>query len=286
MNRNLHSARNAKKESPTQRGGRSRSRSEPRMRTTRAWIWWMAGWAIVAIVAYGIWRSGSGPAVRNRSPNRAGTAASVVELPPAEKARLALTQGNEWLAQNQPTQAIAIYREALQWTPDAEDLHYNLGIAYARAGDVGSAEVHYRRALAIASDYPEAHNNLANLLTHAGRFEEAEEHFREAIRLVPDFATAHNGLGMLCQRQRRAAEARKHFEQAVEHDPAAWGAWFNLGQSRAESHEWEAAATALRKVLQLQPGFKPAHDALARVEARLQPPAPPRQPPPAGLHGN
>lgn len=274
MNHNLHSAGKAKHKCPTQPCGRSQSRSGTSTRTPRAWIWCVVGLAAVAIVAYDQWRSASGTALRDHSPDPAAAGVSTVELPPAEMARLALTQGNEWLAENQTTQAIATYREALQWTPDAEDVHYNLGIAYARAGNVLSAEAHYRRALEIAPDYPEAHNNLANLLSHAGRFEEAEEHFQEAIRLLPDFATAHNGLGTLYQRQGRPAEARTHFEHAIEHDPAAWGAWFNLGQSRAESREWEGAAAALRKVLRLQPGFKPAHDALARVVANLEPPTP------------
>ena len=46
-----------------------------------------------------------------------------------------MIRGNEWLAQNDPAQAIASYQEALELMPESEDAFYNLGIAYARAGE-------------------------------------------------------------------------------------------------------------------------------------------------------
>ena len=116
----------------------------------------------------------------------------------------------------------------MRFTPEDEDLHYNLGIAYGRSGDITNAEHHYREALRLLPDYPEVHNNLGNLLLHAGRLGEAEEQFTEAIKLMPELSTAHNNLGIVRQSQNRMPEAITCFRKAVQYNTNYWQAHFNL----------------------------------------------------------
>src|ERR1051326_8477039 len=49
-------------------------------------------------------------------------------------------QANRLMNAGDASQAIELYRKALTLTPDDEDLHYNLGIAYAKLGDLARAE--------------------------------------------------------------------------------------------------------------------------------------------------
>jgi Flp pilus assembly protein TadD len=37
--------------------------------------------------------------------------------------------------------AVRVLENALRFTPNDEDLHYNLGVAYARIGDITNAEL-------------------------------------------------------------------------------------------------------------------------------------------------
>src|SRR5262249_7814552 len=71
--------------------------------------------------------------------------------------------------------AIALYEKAVKLAPEDEDLHYNLGIAYAKISDFDKAEQHYREALRLLPDYAEVHNNYGNLLLRAGRLDQAAE---------------------------------------------------------------------------------------------------------------
>ena len=182
-------------------------------------------------------------------------------------------RANALLAAGDAKGAVRLLEDALRLTPDDEDLHYNLGIAYARSGDITNAEHHYREALRLLPDYPEVHNNLGNLLMRAGRLGEAEAQFIEAIKLMPDLSTAHNSLGIVRQSQRRMPEAIACFRKAVELSTNYWQAHFNLAMASISQGAKEDGRQELEAVLRLNPGYPPARSALDRLLT---------QPPPSG----
>ena len=175
------------------------------------------------------------------------------------------TRANALLAAGDAKSAVRLFDEALRLTPGDEDLHYNLGIAYARSGDSTNAELQYREALRLLPDYPEVHNNLGNLLLHAGLLGEAEEQFTEAIKLMPDLATAHNNLGIVRQRQSRLPEAISCFRKAVQYDTNYWQAHFNLARASLSQGANEEGLRELQAVLRLNPGYAPAKSALDEI---------------------
>ena len=179
-----------------------------------------------------------------------------------------VTRANALLASGDPKSAVRVLEEALRPTPDDENLHYNLGIAYGRSGDITNAEYHYREALRLLPDYPEVHNNLGNLLLHAGRLGEAEAEFAEAIKLMPDLATAHNNLGIVRQRQSRLPEAISCFRKAVQYDTNYWQAHFNLARASLSQGANEEGLRELQAVLRLNPGYEPAQRALDKILAK------------------
>jgi tetratricopeptide (TPR) repeat protein len=183
-------------------------------------------------------------------------------------------RANALLAAGAAKSAVRVLEEALRLTPADEDLHYNLGIAYGKSGDITNAEHHYREALRLLPDYPDVHNNLGNLLLRAGRLGEAEEQFTEAIKLMPELSTAHNNLGTVRQRQNRMPEAIACFRKAVEYNTNYWQAHFNLAIACLSQGSKKEGLHELQTVLRLKPGYEPAQSALAKILAE-----PPRQGP-------
>ena len=74
-------------------------------------------------------------------------------------------------------EALTIYVDALDNTPDDPDLLCNIGNAISHQGDHVMAADKYLRALEIDSDYVDAHAGLANNLLADGQFADGWQHF-------------------------------------------------------------------------------------------------------------
>ena len=91
-------------------------------------------------------------------------------------------RGNEAFAEEDFRRAIIHYRNALALEPSAPDLHYNLGLAYYRAGDFQSAVRSYLNAIKLDANFPNAHHNLAlayNKLYRPGMAHQAFNKYRK-----------------------------------------------------------------------------------------------------------
>ena len=82
--------------------------------------------------------------------------------------------------------------------PSAIAPHIDLGIAYARAGELDRAEESLGKALAINPDHPVANNELGIVLRRMGRFAEARAAYEKALAISPGFHFAHRNLAILC----------------------------------------------------------------------------------------
>ena len=184
-----------------------------------------------------------------------------------QQAAALANRGSQLLARGDPAGAIPLYQQALGLAPNDEDLHYNLGVAYARTGKGGEAEKEYKEALRLYPDYPEVHNNLGNLLARLGRLDEAAEHLHAALSAMPDYAAAHNNLGTLLQRQGQTQEAASHFLKAVRLDTNYWEARFNLGNSQLAQHRAEEAIAQFEETLRFKPDDANAKEQLRRLGA-------------------
>jgi len=67
-------------------------------------------------------------------------------------------------------------------------VHYNLGNAYARKGELDKAISEYERALILKPHYAEAYNNLGSVYTIKGRLDEAIAEIEQALALNPYYA--------------------------------------------------------------------------------------------------
>jgi Flp pilus assembly protein TadD len=109
--------------------------------------------------------------------------------------------------------------QAVRLTPQDAEVHYTLGMARYRQGQVMEAVEQLAVAVQLNPDHVEAQNSIGEALLRLGRGAEAAGHLERAVQLKPDFVTAQFNLGTVLLRQGRVSEAIGRFRKVLELDP-------------------------------------------------------------------
>jgi Flp pilus assembly protein TadD len=94
-------------------------------------------------------------------------------------------------------EAIAHFRQAIEFRPNYPDAHYHLGVVLLRRGDLDGAIAEWRTTLSLHPNDPGTNTNLANALVQKGLLREAANHFETTLRSEPDSALPLNNLAWL-----------------------------------------------------------------------------------------
>jgi Flp pilus assembly protein TadD len=105
---------------------------------------------------------------------------------------------NEALAAGDLDRAIALLEPLSTGPAVPTAVSINLGLAYARKGDLAKAETALTNALARSPRHPVAGNELALVLRRSGRFDEARRRLEAVLEAHPDFLPARKNLGIVC----------------------------------------------------------------------------------------
>ena len=98
--------------------------------------------------------------------------------------------------------------------------YINLGIAYARTGEMGKAEESLKKALEINAKHPAANNELGIVYRKTGQYKKAREHYQITVNAYPEFLPARKNLGVLCDIYMQDLEcALKQYEEYLKRRP-------------------------------------------------------------------
>lgn len=174
-----------------------------------------------------------------------------------------LSKGRELYRNDEDTQAIEAFQQAIKLNPELAEAHFRLGLSYDAIGQEQEAEAAYKKAVETYKKYldkeeneedAEAHYNLGQTYAGLHLYSEAVREYRQATRITPDDAAIHYDLGLALMRLAQYDEAAAAFSKSLEIDPENY---------RAE----DSLAEAKEGVVRIRTGKKHQEDLLKKKKA-------------------
>jgi len=98
--------------------------------------------------------------------------------------------------------------------------YINLGIAYARTGEMNKAEQTLKKALELNAQHPVANNELGIVYRKTGQYTKARDHYKTVVKTYPEFLPARKNLGVLCDIYMHDLEcALEQYEEYLKRKP-------------------------------------------------------------------
>jgi len=155
--------------------------------------------------------------------------------------------------QGEAEQGISLVRRAIELCPEFADAHNNLGNMLRMRGFLDEAAASYERSIALRPDNADAINNLGTTLKARGLLDEAVAMFERALALNPDHVATLNNLGNLLVRAGRQDLALDHFQKALLLAPYDGRAYYRLGYALCLENRLEDAAAIYRRWMAIEP---------------------------------
>lgn len=181
--------------------------------------------------------------------------------------------GRVHYARGQLAEAIQHLETALELQPEADSIHYLLGMAYRRTGDLEQARAHLALnrhtpvsfpdplldALAPLAQSAERHFNAGIEALRREDHQTAVRHLRDSLEIDPENALSHYNLGLALAALGRHEKAETALRRALELDPDYSSTHYHLGALLAEDGRREEASRHFAIAHELDPRDPEAH---------------------------
>ncbi len=180
--------------------------------------------------------------------NSAGTAGVSNNLAgDRTRARDQLERGKELYRNDQDAEAVLAFQEAVRLDPDLAEAHFRLGLGYESIGKREEAETEYKKAVSAYKKYlehndgdAEAHYALGQTYAGLGQYTEAIREYREATKLKEDDPDIYYDLGVALSKLAQYDAAAAAFSKSLEIDPDYYRAQDGLDEAKEGSQRIRA----------------------------------------------
>jgi predicted Zn-dependent protease len=130
------------------------------------------------------------------------------------------TQGDQFLQQQKYDEALEAYQRALNASPTAPGLHFDLGNTYWRMAKLDRARPELEAELKSNPDHAQANYELGDIAVKQGDAEKGLTLLKKALALDPNLVEAHRSLGRALLSEQRYPEAADEFLIVAQAEPS------------------------------------------------------------------
>lgn len=167
--------------------------------------------------------------------------------------------------------AIKEYQAALTKRPDAQGIHYAIGVAYWAQHLMDAAEKEFIEARKENPNDALTNLYLGDIAVHERRFAEAFDYLRVAQKGQPGMSQVHLLLGKCYLGQNDHEKAKAEFLAAIEADPTSAQPHYLLAQVYRDLHDTQASSNEFaqfERLSKLEQEKGPERESLAGTESK------------------
>jgi protein O-mannosyl-transferase len=158
---------------------------------------------------------------------------------------------------------IGLWKDSVSKSPKKSRPHYNLGLAYLKAGLIQESISYCEKAVMLNPKDMGALMNLGVAYRKKGLFERAISQYETVLRIDPKSFEAHINLGIVYQVQGKLDEAISEFKSALLLNPNSSQVHVNLGGAYGRKGMLDEAILHFQKALSINPDDGTTHNNLA-----------------------
>lgn len=155
------------------------------------------------------------------------------------QAKALLDKGKQLYRDDQDSEAVAAFQQAVKLDPDLAEAHFRLALGYEALAKQEDAESQYKKAveaykkhLEASPDDAEAHYNLGQTYANLGNYSEAIRSYRQATKLKSDDPDMYYDLGVAHTKLAQYDQAAAAFSKSLEIDPEYYRAQDALDEAK------------------------------------------------------
>lgn len=177
------------------------------------------------------------------------------EDPKDEKGLYHFSLGTLASYNNQPHEAIAQFKKAIEFDAGAAYIHLRLAEEYLKLTEFESAQSHIDTALRLDNKFIDAHLLKGGIEAANKKYKEAIFHYKKVIELDSKREQAYILLATVYAEQGRHEQGVQLLKKLLGIEPQSFWAYYYLGRIYVEQGKLDKGVQAYRQSLKINPSF-------------------------------